>query len=39
MDPTTGIAGVVGTQVIPSRDVDIIRTYTTFEETVEAGLT
>ena len=38
MDPTTGIAAVFGTQIIPSGDVDVIRVFTSFEETLYAGL-
>jgi hypothetical protein len=38
MDPTTGIAGMFGTQIIPGGDIDVIRTYTAFEETLYAGL-
>ena len=38
MDPTTGIAAVFGTQIIPRRDIDVIKVFTDFEETLYAGL-
>ncbi|KDR77346.1 hypothetical protein GALMADRAFT_225461 [Galerina marginata CBS 339.88] len=38
MDPTTGVAAVFGTQIVPSRDPEVIKLYGEFEETLYAGL-
>ena len=38
IDPTTGIAAVFGTQIIPSRDIEVIQTFFNCEETLYAGL-
>jgi CubicO group peptidase (beta-lactamase class C family) len=38
IDPTTGIAAVFGTQIIPSRDIEVIKTFVSCEETLYAGL-
>ncbi|KAF4613304.1 hypothetical protein D9613_011204 [Agrocybe pediades] len=38
MDPTTGIAFVFGTQILPSRDPEVTKLYTELEETLYAGL-
>ncbi|TFK75715.1 beta-lactamase/transpeptidase-like protein [Pluteus cervinus] len=38
MDPTTGIAAVLGTQVVPSRDPEVISIWKRLEEALYAGL-
>jgi len=38
MDPTTGVAAVFGTQIVPSRDSEVLKLYAEFEETLYAGL-
>ncbi|KIM38847.1 hypothetical protein M413DRAFT_19920 [Hebeloma cylindrosporum] len=38
IDPTTGIAAVFGTQIIPTRDIEVIKTFASCEETLYAGL-
>jgi len=38
MDPSTGIAAVFGTQIVPSRDPVVLGLYSKFEETLYASL-
>ncbi|KAF8152902.1 beta-lactamase/transpeptidase-like protein [Crassisporium funariophilum] len=38
IDPKTGVAAVFGTQIVPSRDAEILKLYAEFEETLYAGL-
>lgn len=38
LDPTTGVAAVLGSQVIPTRDKEVIRLWIKLEETLYANL-
>lgn len=39
MDPTTGVAAVFGTQLVPPFDPDLLGYYAEFENALYAGLT
>jgi len=38
MDPTTGVAAVFGTQILPGRDIETTKLYKEFEEALYSGL-